>query len=56
MRGLQLNDCMSQGNPGRGLSDKDAIRENYYSFGYISDDPHGFGPFVLASLEYEKMF
>lgn len=53
---VQLNDCMSQGNPGRGLSDKDAIRENYYSFGYVSDDPHGFGPFILASLEYEKMF
>ena len=50
-----LRNCASAGNPGKDCNNRGQVLENYYSKTMAVNDPHGVGPFILASLEYEQL-
>ena len=52
---VTLNNCVTGGNPGATTEGDDGVKNNYYSKSYASNDFHGVGPFILASLEYELL-
>jgi len=53
---VTLSNGVIVGNPGKGCSTRAAVLNNYYNTPLAANDLHAVGPFILASLEYEKMF
>lgn len=54
---LSLSSTAKGGNPGGNASSSAGVLDNYFdaSRAATSNDPHGIGPFILASLEYEAL-
>lgn len=53
---VTLKNCVTGGNPGASSTNETQVLQNYYSKSFADNDLHGVGPFIMASLEYEKMF
>lgn len=52
---VTLSNCVTGGNPGASSTTETDVLNNYYSKPFADNDPHGVGPFIMASLEYEQL-
>ena len=53
---VTIANCVTGGNPGASSTNRTQVLENYYVKRYADNNEHGVAPFIMASLEYEKMF